>query len=106
MGYLGTRRDMKRAADHYEKAGLLGHAGTTNVTVKYVTQSYHSNLSLQPPSLQSPPHLSVSGALGELGRLYTVGQGRELNYQTALKYLLQGAHLGDSTGTSMATLGK
>ena len=71
MGYLGTRRDMKRAADHYEKAGLLGHAG----------------------------------ALGELGRLYTVGHGRELNYQTALKYLLQGAHLGDPTGTSMATLG-
>jgi TPR repeat protein len=71
MGYLGLRRDMKKAAEFFEKAGLLGHAS----------------------------------ALGELGRLYSVGNGRELDYHTALKYLQQGAHLADATGGAMATLG-
>ena len=44
-------------------------------------------------------------ALGELGRLHAVGHGRERNYHTALKYLLQGAHLADPTGTASAMLG-
>lgn len=43
------------------------------------------------------------GALGELGRLYTLGHGRELNYNTALKYLERGVELLDSN--SLVTIG-
>jgi TPR repeat protein len=43
------------------------------------------------------------GALGELGRLHTLGHGRELNYNTALKYLERGVELMDSN--SLVTIG-